>query len=494
MRLTVAASVGDAAIHVNEHQCGMQVGTRLTIGGSEVVRVAGFGSILLAAPLQHSYAAGTRLEVRDKPPPMPPPSTLPPASPRPRGPPAGPSSTPTQELAPLEVFSSAQTAGGSAAAITSEAPVGTIALIIALILLVVGVGGVCYFNSTTGAQDKSPARPASKHATAIATMSSSMGLDRAESLDVIGQSIERSTIAKAKAYSPEAAEYDIDVEVLSRSNTQLGRAAMPSPTRPTGAGDEYDVDVSVEALSRNPSFVPQHAAGTVYAAQFEALAKLESEDSPMESPSPPQPSTQTRHGPQRSVGEEFERQLSWEVVRPRVMAHVQTPSSEVGAGAATAAGPEDQPEQRLRQSRISAAAEDVASAVSSVVLGAPALGGLSNTDPSQPPPRGPVLDEVLLEPPEVESDDLRPPAWTTTNDLLLGPAQWYRRAEPPVGADYHAPDDIPMDIPMDEERRRMLWIKYYVDAGELQEAFDLGWDGEALHSVSAAGGGTMHSV
>ena len=31
-------------------------------------------------------------------------------------------------------------------------------------------------------------------------------------------------------------------------------------------------------------------------------------------------------------------------------------------------------------------------------------------------------------------------------------------------------------------------------SGELQEAFDLGWDGEALHSVSAAGGGTMHSV
>jgi len=24
-------------------------------------------------------------------------------------------------------------------------------------------------------------------------------------------------------------------------------------------------------------------------------------------------------------------------------------------------------------------------------------------------------------------------------------------------------------------------------SGELQEAFDLGWDGEALHSVSAAG-------
>ena len=35
-----------------------------------------------------------------------------------------------------------------------------------------------------------------------------------------------------------------------------------------------------------------------------------------------------------------------------------------------------------------------------------------------------------------------------------------------------------LDEPAAERQRRIEWIKYYVQEGRLQEAFDLGWDGE----------------
>ena len=57
MVLTRRAQATETVLHVDAYACGIASGSIIDLG-LETVEVAGFGSLLLAEPLQFSYPAG----------------------------------------------------------------------------------------------------------------------------------------------------------------------------------------------------------------------------------------------------------------------------------------------------------------------------------------------------------------------------------------------------------------------------------------------------
>ena len=103
MTLTADATAGSTVIQVDSYACGLVVGSTIVIGGETHV-VAGFGSIILATPLQQNHAAGTTMGCQhagcdDPSPPSPPPSS-PPFSPPPSLPPPSPPTSPPPSAPP----------------------------------------------------------------------------------------------------------------------------------------------------------------------------------------------------------------------------------------------------------------------------------------------------------------------------------------------------------------------------------------------------------
>ena len=97
MSLTADASAGDTSIEVDAYQCGLAPGVRVTIG-SETGVMAGFGSIVLQAPLTQNHPAGTSVALLTDPPPPPlppsPPLAIAPSPPYTPPPPSPPSPPP----------------------------------------------------------------------------------------------------------------------------------------------------------------------------------------------------------------------------------------------------------------------------------------------------------------------------------------------------------------------------------------------------------------
>lgn len=93
MLLTAPGVAGDTRIQVDRYACGLAPGSHISLG-LETVVMAGWGSILLQAPLRYNHSAGTSaLALSSPPPPSPPPhppATPPPTPPSPEAPAAGP--------------------------------------------------------------------------------------------------------------------------------------------------------------------------------------------------------------------------------------------------------------------------------------------------------------------------------------------------------------------------------------------------------------------
>ena len=105
MVLTQPASTGATTLYVDAYSCGLGVGSKVDLG-TEVVTVAGFGSLLLEEALQFSYSAGAVVKLVIEPPSVPPQS--PPAAPAPPAP-----------LTPQGVAASGATAADSTTTLTA---------------------------------------------------------------------------------------------------------------------------------------------------------------------------------------------------------------------------------------------------------------------------------------------------------------------------------------------------------------------------------------